>query len=181
MPVACYESITFQSAIGWISVLARRQKVVHLTFRNSNESASKSALASRIKELDADCAMGAPSRWLERLATRIINYTEGEPDPLQDIEVDLSGLADFQSKVVRQCRKIPYGSTVSYAELASRAGSPSAARAVGNVMAQNKVPLIIPCHRVICSTGKLGGFSAPGGIKIKSQLLDLESSLLAHI
>ena len=76
-----------------------------------------------------------------------------------------------------ELRNVPYGQTLSYAELAAKAGSPKAARAVGSVMAQNRVPLIIPCHRVVGSGGHLGGFSAPRGIAFKKQLLELEANL----
>ena len=79
---------------------------------------------------------------------------------------------------MHQCRRIPYGRTMSYAELAAKAGSPNAARAVGNCMAGNRIPLIVPCHRVVCSDGRLGSYSAPGGTRMKRRLLDLESKKL---
>ncbi|RLT12648.1 MAG: MGMT family protein, partial [Planctomycetota bacterium] len=81
----------------------------------------------------------------------------------------------FQRKVILATRAIGFGETVSYGELAARAGSPNAARAVGTVMANNEVPIIIPCHRVLASGGRIGGFSAPQGIDLKRRLLELES------
>jgi methylated-DNA-[protein]-cysteine S-methyltransferase len=89
--------------------------------------------------------------------------------------VDLSWATPFQKKVYRALMRIPYGRTRSYAEVAEMAGSPGACRAVGSANAVNRIPLIIPCHRVIRSDGSPGGFSAPGGVKIKKRLLDLES------
>ena len=71
---------------------------------------------------------------------------------------------------------MPRGETVSYAELAGRAGSPNAARAVGGVMAGNRVPLLVPCHRVVGAGGRLGGFSAPTGVELKKRLLALEAA-----
>lgn len=78
----------------------------------------------------------------------------------------------FRAKVYEITRKIPYGKTLSYSEVAVKAGSPNAARAVGAAMAANPLPLIIPCHRVVGSNGKLTGFT--GGLKIKEMLLELE-------
>jgi methylated-DNA-[protein]-cysteine S-methyltransferase len=81
----------------------------------------------------------------------------------------------FQTKVLDETRKIAFGETATYGELADRVGSPRAARAVGTVMASNRVPIIIPCHRVIASGGKLGGFSAPQGVDLKSRMLAFEA------
>jgi methylated-DNA-[protein]-cysteine S-methyltransferase len=91
--------------------------------------------------------------------------------------LDLDGHTAFQRRVIRCCRQIPWGATRSYAELAARAGSPRAARAVGAVMAANRFPLIVPCHRVIGARGSLGGYSAPTGLVMKSRLLAREGSL----
>lgn len=79
----------------------------------------------------------------------------------------------FQRRVWNCLRSIPYGDTISYAELARRAGHPKAARAVGAANGANRLPILIPCHRVIAADGSLGGFS--GGLEIKRRLLALES------
>lgn len=91
-----------------------------------------------------------------------------------DVSLDLTGLTDFRRKVLSACAKIPYGATITYGELADRVGSPGAARAVGGVMANNPVPLIVPCHRVLAASGKMGGFSAQGGVAVKARMLRLE-------
>ncbi len=78
----------------------------------------------------------------------------------------------FQVKVWEALRQIPYGSTISYGELADMAGCPNGARAVGGAMRENRIPVFIPCHRVITSEGKLGGYS--GGLDVKRKLLQLE-------
>ena len=87
---------------------------------------------------------------------------------------DYSGMTAFKKKVLQELRKVPAGSTVTYGELAAAAGSPGAARAVGNVMATNPVPLFVPCHRVVATDG-LGGFT--GGLHVKRALLKLEKAL----
>ena len=82
---------------------------------------------------------------------------------------------EFQRAAWKALAEVPYGETISYGQLAAAAGSPRAARAVGNCMAANRLPLIVPCHRVIPASGRLGAFSAPGGPKTKQRLLTLEA------
>ena len=88
------------------------------------------------------------------------------------VPIDLSGVPPFHRKVLAAARRIPYGRTVTYGELARRAGSPRAARAVGQAMAHNPVALLVPCHRVVAAGGGLGGFG--GGLALKRRLLALE-------
>lgn len=95
-----------------------------------------------------------------------------------DVPIDLSGKTLFQKKVLQATQKIPYGQTSSYKDIAIQVGNPKAARAVGNVEATNNIPIIIPCHRVVGSDGKLHGYSAPGGLKLKAFLLSLEKENL---
>ncbi|MFQ5653443.1 MAG: methylated-DNA--[protein]-cysteine S-methyltransferase [Planctomycetota bacterium] len=94
-----------------------------------------------------------------------------------DLPLAPSGTA-FQRRVWAALRKVPYGETVGYGELAGRIGRPAAARAVGAANGRNPIPVIIPCHRVIGKDGTLVGFG--GGLKLKRQLLDLESGNARH-
>jgi methylated-DNA-[protein]-cysteine S-methyltransferase len=112
------------------------------------------------------------------LQPRIAAYFEGREVHLQDVPVDLDGLAGFTQKVLEACRKIGLGQTVTYGDLARTVGSPLASRAVGGALGRNPIPLIIPCHRVVRGTGGLGGFSAPGGIVYKDRLLKHERRIL---
>ncbi len=114
--------------------------------------------------------------WHPALRERFIRYFEGSPETFTDVRVDLSWKSDFQQRVLELTRRIGYGRTTTYAELARRAGKPRAARAVGQVMAGNPLPLVIPCHRVVGCDGRLGGFSAPGGTVLKRRLLELEAA-----
>lgn len=84
----------------------------------------------------------------------------------------------FQKKVYDALNKVPYGKTISYSELACRINRPHAARAVGQAMRKNPVPLIIPCHRVLGKNGSLTGYDGPSGTHIKRWLLDLENTSL---
>jgi methylated-DNA-[protein]-cysteine S-methyltransferase len=101
------------------------------------------------------------------------NYFATGKDAFSAYSPDYTGMTPFRKKVMQQLRKVPAGFTVTYGELASSCGSPGAARAVGNVMATNPVPLFVPCHRVVATNG-LGGFSS--GLDVKRSLLKLEST-----
>lgn len=90
-----------------------------------------------------------------------------------ELPVDLSLVSDFDRRVLDVVREIPSGRVLTYADVARRIGSPSAARAVGNAVGRNPVPIVIPCHRVIRSDGTLGGYSG-GGVGYKRRLLALE-------
>jgi methylated-DNA-[protein]-cysteine S-methyltransferase len=112
------------------------------------------------------------------LAHRITAALEGEPDEFTDIQIDLDHLTPFSRRVATFCRRIPWGETCTYAHLAVSAGRPGAARAVGRVMSRNRTPILVPCHRVIGSSGQLVGFSAPQGINLKRRMLAMESAAL---
>jgi len=111
------------------------------------------------------------------LQERITAYFEGENvDFSTDPAVDLTGRGPFERAVLNACRQIPAGQALTYTVLAEKIGRPHAARAVGNALAGNPIPLIVPCHRVIRADGGLGGFSAPGGTATKQRLLLHEQS-----
>lgn len=91
-----------------------------------------------------------------------------------DLAIDDRQLSRFAREVLAVLRRVPFGATVTYAELAARIGNPRAARAVGRVMANNPWPLVVPCHRVLASGGGLGGYSGGCGLPTKQWLLDFE-------
>ena len=93
-----------------------------------------------------------------------------------DEKLDLSGMPPFWRLVLEQCRRIPYGRTASYQDLARAVGNPKAARAVGSAMAHNPIPLVIPCHRVLRADGTIGGFSSPSGVSEKKRMLRIEGA-----
>jgi len=96
----------------------------------------------------------------------------------RDIPIVLDGSGLFARRVLTTCRDIRFGQTVSYGRLAEMAGKAGSARAVGGALAKNPLPLIIPCHRVTYANGKMGGFSATGGVKLKKRMLKLEECAL---
>ncbi len=113
---------------------------------------------------------GGPRSWVAPALRQIREYYSGRRRRFS-IKICPDNLAPFSSRVVACLGKVPYGATVTYKELARKAGSPRAFRAVGNVMAKNDLPLVIPCHRVVATQG-LGGFG--GGPRMKRDLLRLE-------
>ncbi len=115
------------------------------------------------------------------LQRQIIAYFEGSyVDFSKAVPVILDELSEFQRCILMACRKIKCGRTISYAKLTETADRPGAARAAGNALAANPLPLIIPCHRVLRGDGKIGGFSAPGGRNMKQMLLRHEESMSRH-
>ncbi|MEO0071242.1 MAG: MGMT family protein [candidate division WOR-3 bacterium] len=107
-----------------------------------------------------------------KLAQEIKSVLEGRKIPKRLRCIDGSGLSEFARKVLNMCAKIKPGEVMSYKELARAIGKPKGARAVGQVMANNPFPLLIPCHRVVAKDGRLGGFA--GGLKMKIGLLEAE-------
>jgi O-6-methylguanine DNA methyltransferase len=114
---------------------------------------------------------GVLKNWHDRVAQALEDYFHGNPAPFPALDLDLQG-TPFQLRVWQELRKIPYGETVSYQELARRLKNPKASRAVGRACGANPIPLIIPCHRVIAGDGSLGGFSS--GLARKRWLLEHE-------
>jgi O-6-methylguanine DNA methyltransferase len=118
--------------------------------------------------------------FFKEIQQQIIAYFEGAYVNFSpDIPVLLDGFSEFQKAVLNACRSIKSGQTINYGELAKKLGRPLASRAVGNALAKNPLPLIIPCHRVIRSDGSLGNFSAIGGLSLKRKLLAHEQNCLS--
>lgn len=120
-------------------------------------------------------------RWLMKpLQERVRAYFAGVCVEFSDVGVCLDGVSDFGVGVLTSCRKVGYGEQASYGQLAKAAGSKGAARAVGGVMGQNALPLIIPCHRIVRSDGSIGGFmqGLAGGIELKRRMLALENAAI---
>lgn len=112
---------------------------------------------------------------LEAAAHQLVDYFAGR---LRNFDLPLApGGTPFQEQCWDQLQRIPYGATISYAELARRVGNPKACRAVGAANGRNPIPIMIPCHRVIGSSGKLHGFAY--GLDVKRRLIDLEMASIS--
>ena len=144
------ETACFETKLGWITVKKNRGNVYSLSFGKTNKTIDLINIKNQINLY----ASG-------KLKNFKINYFfEGSP---------------LQKKIWKELTKIKYGKVSTYGEIAKKVGT--SPRYVGNVCGQNKLLLIIPCHRIIRSDGKLGGFSGRGGIKLKKRLLNLEQSV----
>jgi methylated-DNA-[protein]-cysteine S-methyltransferase len=115
-----------------------------------------------------------PSGLTVRAADLLQRYFKGDRIDFGDIPVVLGTLTPFRHNVLNVIRNLSYGEICSYGQVAELCGSPHAARAVGGALASNQIPVIIPCHRVVASDGRLTGFSAPGGEGTKRALLRME-------
>jgi methylated-DNA-[protein]-cysteine S-methyltransferase len=124
---------------------------------------------------DHDAAGETPTpAWVRRAIELIGRHVSGAPQDLSALPLDTAGLPPFHRAVYEAARRIGPGRTASYGELAAAAGSPRASRAVGQALARNPFIVVVPCHRVLASGGRPGGFSAPGGLDTKARLLALE-------
>lgn len=162
----------FESRLGWMALefQAARLHGVKFGYR------SLADLLGAGKLQGCEIVDSVPT-WVSDLCDRLQSFAAGQPQDFGDMLIDTQHLTPFAVRVVSECRKLEWGSTSTYAQLAAKAGRPGAARAVGNVMATNRFPLVVPCHRVVGAGGSLGGYSAPGGLATKRRLLEAEGVL----
>ena len=153
---------------GYFGLLSTEKALLRTSLPAPSAAAVKVHLLRGINQAEADSKMSL------QLQLRISAYFQGSCVDFSNIRLDLSHLTPFARGVLLACRKIKYGHTATYSRLAQMSRSPHAARAVGNILAKNPLPLIIPCHRIIRADGQLGGFSAPQGTKLKQKLINLE-------
>ena len=172
--------IMFQTDLGFIALAERNCALLALVFGHTTERLASRALALRLEDLELpDCELSVSSDQTDEVIQRLREFARGEPTDFSDVAIEIRGATSFQRRVIETCRTIPWGATLSYGELASKVGRPGAARAVGSVMAANRLPLVVPCHRVIAAGGGLGGYSAPQGLAMKRRLLAAEQLVAA--
>jgi methylated-DNA-[protein]-cysteine S-methyltransferase len=166
----------FLSELGWMACVWRGKWLDSFTFGHRSRASAQAAVIRKYADIEeVDPADSEVCSLVERLQ----NFAAGEEDMFLDVPLNLKNVTRFQQRVIDHCRRIRPGQTLSYGELAEKAGSPRAARAVGTVMSKNRFPLIVPCHRVVASGGALGGYSAPDGLSMKRKLLAREGALEA--
>lgn len=176
-------AVAFATDLGWMAVAYRERVLCGLVFGYASQRRAADALRHYLGDegrtllVDTVTDPNSLPQSQRELVERLERYAMGEIDDFSEVDVDHSHLTSFGRRVAAACRRIPRGQTRTYGQLAAVAGSPGAARAVGQVMAGNRYPLIVPCHRVVGASGSLGGFSAPDGLAMKRRLLDLESGV----
>lgn len=167
----------FSTELGWFGLWGTGRHIAGLTIGH----ASPEDVREGIRRKCHSCGESLPTEetdWFPGLRQRLQRYTHGIETDFEDCHVNVSDLTTFQQRVLESTCRIGYGSTVTYRQLAEQSGRPRAARAVGNVMASNRVPIIIPCHRVVAAGGKWGGYSAAQGVSLKQRLLQMESEVV---
>jgi methylated-DNA-[protein]-cysteine S-methyltransferase len=136
---------------------------------------SAEAAERRLRRRAPDAEPGAPRSDIADVVARAKRYFEGQETDFSSVRLDLGGEDAFFRQIYDALRRVGWGRTTTYGALAKEAGTGrEAARDVGEAMARNPAPLIIPCHRVLAAGGKIGGFSAPGGRATKIRMLELE-------
>ena len=121
-----------------------------------------------------------PPADVEAVIDAIVDLLEGERRDLSWVPLQMEGLPEFDRRVYEVARTLPPGSTAAYGDVAARLGAPNAGRDVGQALARNPFAIVVPCHRVIGTSGEVGGFSAAGGVTTKMQLLSIEGSRAAQ-
>jgi methylated-DNA-[protein]-cysteine S-methyltransferase len=162
----------FHTVLGWGGVLASQKGLVKLVLPQPSGQQTLDILKGFALKWHDKTLLEAEGRYFGDLPERIRDYLDGKIVGFPD-KLDLSWATPFQRRVWEVDRSIPYGETRTYSWVASKLGMPNAARAVGQALAKNPLPIIIPCHRVICSNGGLGGFSS--GRDWKRKLLETEA------
>jgi methylated-DNA-[protein]-cysteine S-methyltransferase len=161
----CYTII--DTALGYVGLVRFKAGLCRIVIRPSRKEVVEIVTRDYPAAVESADAFGD-------LPQRIVRYLDGEPVTFND-KLDWSGASSFRRDVWQATHTIPYGETRSYGWVAEKVGRSKAARAVGQALAANPMPLVVPCHRVIGSDGSLTGFT--GGIEMKRHLLEIEGAL----
>lgn len=164
-----YYDVLPQSAFGPISVALSEDGLVAVEFGAAGEE-----FLRRLQRNHGARAVRSPQR-ARPVLKQLADYLAGKRKSFE-VPVDLSGSTPFQQQVLRAAAQVPRGGLATYAEIAQHIGKPRASRAVGQALARNPVPIVIPCHRVVAADGSLTGYSGGRGIETKALLLRLEGA-----
>ena len=167
----------FKTPIGECALAWTDAGIVGLQLPEANAAATRKRLIDKCE----GAAAQPPPKSIREAMRAILKLLNDGTDELAAIQLDLSRVTPFYRRVFAAARAIPAGMTLTYGELAGRLGDARAARAVGQAMARNPIPLIVPCHRVMAAGGKTGGFSAHGGAQTKLRLLRIEGASLQNL
>lgn len=174
MTTNCYSHCLLPTPIGQVGVIASGNGLVEVMIGRSLEE-----LAQAInRKYPTSMTLGDSAA--VKACLQLAEYFNGQRRVF-DLRIDFSHRRDFTLSILQELARVPFGETLTYGELARRAGFPGRARAAGQVMATNLLPLILPCHRVVGHGGRLTGYSGGEGIKTKRWLLDFENCLMKNM
>lgn len=161
-----------ETPIGALGLAWSTAGIVAVQLPEGADAATRARLLRRFPR----AAEASPPPDVRRALDAIVALLRGETSDLASVTLDMSGVPAFHRRVYEVARTIPAGATLSYGEVAARTGGGAAARAVGQALAKNPFAIIVPCHRVLAAGGRIGGFSANGGVATKRRLLAIEGA-----
>ena len=164
----------FDTAIGQCGIAWGERGVAGVQLPEAGEAQTRARMLHRFPA----AGEAPPPPEVQEAVERIVALLRGEGSDLASIVLDMDDVPAFHRRVYDVARTILPGETLSYGDIASRLGVPRAARAVGQALGRNPFPIVVPCHRVLAARGKIGGFSAEGGIVTKRRMLAIEGARL---
>jgi methylated-DNA-[protein]-cysteine S-methyltransferase len=162
----------FDTVIGRCAIAWNARGIAGVGFPEGSEQATRARMLRR----HPAAREASPPGDVQAAIDDIVALLAGSPRDFRDARLDMTGLSDLQRRVYEVAQKIPPGATLTYGEIAERLGDRLLARDVGEALGLNPFPIIVPCHRVLAAGSKIGGFSAPGGIRTKLRLLEIEGA-----
>lgn len=166
----------FETSMGAFGVAWNERGVTRLQLPEADRGETEKRLRAHAPGASA----GEPTAGIEEVIANTRLYLGGRRVDFSSVALDLAHVSPFHHRVYEAARAVGWGQTVSYGDLARNAGSAGAARSVGQALRRNPVAIIIPCHRILASGNKVGGFSAHGGTFTKERLLALEGVHIAE-
>jgi O-6-methylguanine DNA methyltransferase len=167
-----YGFTLFDTPVGHCGIAWGERGIVGVQLPEAGEMETRERMLHRFPSASET----VPPPEVQRALDRIVALLGGGASDLSAIALDMDGVAPFHRRVYEVTRTIPSGKTLSYGDIAARLGARRAARAVGQALGRNPFPIVVPCHRVLAAGGKIGGFSAQGGILTKLRLLAIEGA-----
>jgi len=160
----------FDTAIGTCGIVWGEHGLTGVHLPKANPARTRAGLERRFP----GAVPTEPPADVQAAVDGIVALLRGEKRDLREIALDLAGVPAFNRRVYELTRTIEPGSTLTYGDIARRLASPGTARTVGQALGQNPWPIVVPCHRVLAADGRMGGFSAPGGVSTKRRMLEIE-------
>jgi methylated-DNA-[protein]-cysteine S-methyltransferase len=167
---ACFT--LFDTPIGTCSLVWQDGSVVGLRLPEQSAAATRARITRRWPDVQEQ----TPPAEMQQVIDRVLALLAGEAVDLGDVPLDFGGAPEFHQRAYAVARTIPPGQTMTYGEIAKRLGAPQESREVGQAMGRNPIAIIMPCHRVLGADGKMGGFSANGGVATKRRILEIEGA-----
>ena len=162
----------FDTSIGRCGIVWGERGILGLQLPEGDDARALKRLGRRFP----DASETIPPAEILRAIEQIVALLSSGPADLTEVALDMGRVGAFEKQVYDIARKIPPGETLTYGEIAERLGDKLLARDVGQAMGKNPFPIVVPCHRVVAAGGKLGGFSARGGVDTKLKMLAIEGA-----